>query len=997
MNKTSYKTNTMKKLLWLLLLFTGMVYAQPPAITTPQNQTLFDFSNDNYETFEVYTKVPEILGVLNPADYTVTFYNDADFQSLIADGFGLYTNYTNNQTVYVKVTENAHPDNFATTSFNILLIPTPVIGQAQNIFQMDIPFDGVGTFDLTTQSASVLNGLTDVSVEYYPNAEDAKTSMNVIANPSSYSNISNPQNVCIKVINPATGAYSLATFLIVLTSIETVNIPDPALFSKLHGYDTNSDGVIQVSEALSATSLDISNYGSYVAFTDPTGLERFTNVTQINMSNNYVTSFDASVFPNLTFLWCDENPLTTLDVHGLTNLKQINCDTGGLTSLDVSTCTNLEYLFVPRQQLTSLNLSGLTKIKNLYCNNNHLTSLDVSTLTQMTSLCCSDNALTSLDLTGLDQLESLCYGNQSMSPVDISHLTNLSGLYYGGGLATTLDLHNAPNMRSFWAWSSNLTELDLSSLPLVNTVRLFSNNALTYVNMKNGGHFLFSDNFTDYNSEFQSNPNLFYVCTNEVDQVAVNNKLAATGNNGVAHAGTYCTFVPGGDYNTITGVIKLDANNNGCDPLDAIQPNIKVNINDGTTIGSTFISNTGVYNFYTDIGSFEITPEVEHPSWFNFSQPSATIAFADHNNNVANQDFCITPNGVHHDVEIVISPVTPARPGFDAVYKVFYRNKGNQVEDVSFDFTYNESTLDFVSATPNPNVLGNGLLQWQLSNLLPFASGTVLITLNVNRPNEVPAVNNGDVLNFNATITNTANNDENLEDNNFALHQIVVGSFDPNEITCIEGDVVAPSEIGQYLHYQALFENTGTFQAENVVVKIVVDTLKYDMSSLQLLTASHPSYTRITGNVAEFIFEGINLEARSGNPPVGGHGDLLFKIRSKSNLMVNDVVSKVANIYFDYNLPVTTNTAETVFATLSNAGFTLDASISVFPNPTTATVNIKSNTSIKMVELYDIQGRILQTVLGNQNSINMSQQNTGVYFLKITTEKGSKVEKIVKQ
>ena len=46
-----YKTKPMKNLLWLLLLFTGMVNAQPPAITPPQNQTLFDFGNDNYETF----------------------------------------------------------------------------------------------------------------------------------------------------------------------------------------------------------------------------------------------------------------------------------------------------------------------------------------------------------------------------------------------------------------------------------------------------------------------------------------------------------------------------------------------------------------------------------------------------------------------------------------------------------------------------------------------------------------------------------------------------------------------------------------------------------------------------------------------------------------------------------------------------------------------------------------------------------------------------------
>jgi hypothetical protein len=220
----------MKKLLWLLLLFSGIANAQPP-ITNPQNPTVFDFGNDNWETFEVYSLVPEILGVLNPADYTVKFYNDAAFQSLIADGYGLYTSYTNNQTVYVKVTENANPSNFATTSFEILLIPTPVIGQAQNIFQMDIPFDGVGVFDLTSQASAVLNGLTGMTLKYYPTLEDAKAATNEITNPSAYSNVTNPQFVSMKVINPATGAYSLASFMIVLTSAETVNVPDGALLS----------------------------------------------------------------------------------------------------------------------------------------------------------------------------------------------------------------------------------------------------------------------------------------------------------------------------------------------------------------------------------------------------------------------------------------------------------------------------------------------------------------------------------------------------------------------------------------------------------------------------------------------------------------------------------------------------------------------------------------------------------------------------------------------
>ena len=74
---------------------------------------------------------------------------------------------------------------------------------------------------------------------------------------------------------------------------------------------------------------------------------------------------------------------------------------------------------------------------------------------------------------------------------------------------------------------------------------------------------------------------------------------------------SYCSFTPGGDYNTITGSIIYDLNEDGCDALDSPQPHIKVNINDGTEQGSTFTSTDGVYNFYTTSGSFDITPNME--------------------------------------------------------------------------------------------------------------------------------------------------------------------------------------------------------------------------------------------------------------------------------------------------------------------------------------------------------------------------------------------------
>ena len=137
----------------------------------------------------------------------------------------------------------------------------------------------------------------------------------------------------------------------------------------------------------------------------------------------------------------------------------------------------------------------------------------------------------------------------------------------------------------------------------------------------------------------------------------------------------------------------------------------------------------------------------------------------------------------------------------------------------------------------------------------------------------------------------------------------------------------------------------------------------------------------------------------TGNPPVGGHGDVLFKIKSLSSLVAGDFVEKSAKIYFDYNAPLDTNIAQTTYAVLSNTVYQLDNTISVSPNPTNGNININSRFTIKSIELFDVQGRILETSLEKSAStkINISDKQNGIYFLKINTEKGSKVEKIVKE
>src|SRR5690606_29818654 len=136
-------------------------------------------------------------------------------------------------------------------------------------------------------------------------------------------------------------------------------------------------------------------------------------------------------------------------------------------------------------------------------------------------------------------------------------------------------------------------------------------------------------------------------------------------------------------------------------------------------------------------------------------------------------------------------------------------------------FAYGEDVLDFISSSlsvNSQNTLANTTtLSWNYTNLLPFETRTIDVVLNVNSPTETPAVNIGDVLGIFSEIS-TVNTDEDLSNNSSGLRQVVVGSYDPNDKTCLEGEYVSSSIVGKYVHYVIRFENTGTYPAENIVV-----------------------------------------------------------------------------------------------------------------------------------------------------------------------------------
>jgi PKD repeat protein len=79
------------------------------------------------------------------------------------------------------------------------------------------------------------------------------------------------------------------------------------------------------------------------------------------------------------------------------------------------------------------------------------------------------------------------------------------------------------------------------------------------------------------------------------------------------------------------------------------------------------------------------------------------------------------------------------------------------------------------------------------------------------------------------------------------------------------------------------------------------------------------------------------------------------------------------------------------FAVLNNPNFDLNDGISIAPNPTTGLLNISSLIDVKEIAVYSVLGEYLS------NKPDLSLQSSGLYFVKITTEKGSFIRKVIKE
>jgi uncharacterized repeat protein (TIGR01451 family) len=237
----------------------------------------------------------------------------------------------------------------------------------------------------------------------------------------------------------------------------------------------------------------------------------------------------------------------------------------------------------------------------------------------------------------------------------------------------------------------------------------------------------------------------------------------------------------------------------------------------------------------------------------------------------------------------------------------------------------------------------------------------------------------------------------------------IQNSFDPNyKANSPEGVAWAHYVLPNTpIDYTVRFQNTGTDTAYKVVV---IDSLSnnLDLATLELGASSHPYSVSLSGQgvaVLKFTFSNINLSDSTTNE-LNSHGFVKYKITPKASTPLGTRINNAADIYFDYNFPVRTNTA---FVTLGNelvlsvAGSSGQRSPSIitYPNPTKGFITVESakNNPILQINIYSVDGRLLKSIRNQESeiiNIDMQELSAGIYFLDCHTESGSEKVKVVK-
>jgi len=437
---------------------------------------------------------------------------------------------------------------------------------------------------------------------------------------------------------------------------------------------------------------------------------------------------------------------------------------------------------------------------------------------------------------------------------------------------------------------------------------------------------------------------------------------------------------------SITGVVFIDLNGNcAYDMGEITMEHIPMHC---SSSGETHYTNAfGQYQFTVPLGSSDIT-QLSRP--YRFQACPAANPFT--------VSIAVAGTTVIQDVADTIVPVNDLKAGFynlnaavvghQMIVRLVDYNEGTTALPTLTRFNY-DPQVPFVSSVPAPSLLDVSQHFVEFTNplLTPFQTATTDLTFNV--PVSVPLSTMlyytdslfpimGDTTWWNNTLFDT---------------RITQGPFDPNyKEVRPKGNgpqgLISPND--SILEYVIHFQNVGNYQAENIVLTDTLDA-NLNWQTLQPGYSTHPHTTEISATgVLKMTFSNINLPAVTDDS-IGSNGFATYTIHLDPNLADGTVIENSADIYFDFNAAVKTNTTVNTISITGVEEEKQDHSLHLYPNPSDGHIMLLTNgfeNQQTTIKIFNLTGQQVfeKKVAGSQRmQIDVSHLDDGLYMIQLVS------------
>jgi len=218
-----------------------LIVLDTPQVIQPSDLTLCDDDGDGISIFDLTQSEPELLNGLDPALYTISYFEDINLSVPIANPTAYSNTPPSPQTIYILIEDIANGCTSQTTLLlwvylpPVLIAPTPI--ELCDLTEIDGPDDEKENFDLDSKIDEITGGDLTIDITFYETQADADAGTNPLSSP--YVNTNNPQTVFIR----AEDINTLCVESLGVTLDLVVNpLPSPVTPTPLEVCDENNDG-----------------------------------------------------------------------------------------------------------------------------------------------------------------------------------------------------------------------------------------------------------------------------------------------------------------------------------------------------------------------------------------------------------------------------------------------------------------------------------------------------------------------------------------------------------------------------------------------------------------------------------------------------------------------------------------------------------------------------------------------------------------------------------